>query len=118
MSYIGQAVMAAFGVGILANKWIFDQCKLLLNSRLTKVIAHIGDLGIEIALRTSICNYLNTNADRMDYQNYRQRGLLIGSGAIESANRTVVQTAVKKSRSTLEPSRSSAGIKFTGVLDE
>lgn len=96
MSYIGQAAMAAFGVGIWANKWIEDQRKLLLNSELTKVIAHIEALGIEAALRTSICNYLNTNADRMDYHSYRQRGLLIGSGAIESANRTVVQKRLKR----------------------
>ncbi len=96
MSYIGQAAMAAFGAGVWANKWIVDQRKLLLNSELSKVITHIEDLGIEAALRTSISNYLNTNADRMDYQSYRQRGLLIGSGAIESANRTVVQKRLKR----------------------
>ncbi len=96
MSYIGQAAMAAFGAGGWANKWIDNQRKLLLNSELQKVITHIEDLGIEATLRTSICNYLNSNADRMDYQSYRKRGLLIGSGAIESANRTVVQKRLKR----------------------
>lgn len=96
MSYIGQAAMAAFGAGGYANKWIDNQRKLLLNSELQKVITHIEDLGIEATLRINICNYLNSNADRMDYQSYRQRGLLIGSGAIESANRTVVQKRLKR----------------------
>ncbi len=96
MSYIGQAAMAAFGTGGYANKWIDNQRKLLLNSELQKVITHIEDLGIEAGLRISICNYLNSNADRMDYLSYRQRGLLIGSGAIESANRTVVQKRLKR----------------------
>ncbi len=33
----------------------------------------------------------------MDYRAYRKRGLLIGSGAIEAAHRTVVQKRLKRS---------------------
>ena len=32
----------------------------------------------------------------MDYNTYRARGLLIGSGAIESAHRTVMQRRLKR----------------------
>lgn len=38
-----------------------------------------------------VCSYLESNRDRMDYADYQKRGLLISSGAIESAHRTVVQ---------------------------
>ena len=41
--------------------------------------------------------YLINNRSRMDYPNYLSRGLLIGSGAIESAHRTVIQRRMKLS---------------------
>jgi hypothetical protein len=46
---------------------------------------------------TLLLNYLNTNAFRMDYPLYLAQNLSIGSGAIESAQRTVVQTRLKLS---------------------
>lgn len=44
-----------------------------------------------------ILNYFEKNLYRMDYPQYRQRGLCIGSGAIEAAHRTVVQKRMKLS---------------------
>lgn len=41
--------------------------------------------------------YLDNNAERMKYPEYLERGLLIGSGAIESAHRTVIQRRMKLS---------------------
>ncbi len=41
--------------------------------------------------------YLTNNRSRMDYPSYLSRGLLIGSGAIESAHRTVIQRRMKLS---------------------
>jgi len=41
--------------------------------------------------------YIANNSSRMDYQSYLKRGLLIGSGAIESAHRTVIQRRMKLS---------------------
>jgi hypothetical protein len=40
--------------------------------------------------------YFRTNAPRMDYPTYRQRGLPIGSGAIESAAKHLVQLRLKR----------------------
>lgn len=96
MSYIGEAAIAAFGAANKDDGWIEDQRMLLLNSELTKVITHIQALSIEPALCSTITHYLSTNAYRMDYAAYRKRGLLIGSGAIESAHRTVVQKRLKR----------------------
>lgn len=43
----------------------------------------------------SLLTYLTNNRDRMDYKTYRDEGLLIGSGAIESAVSTIVQQRCK-----------------------
>ncbi|MEM8528612.1 MAG: hypothetical protein AAGG68_28495 [Bacteroidota bacterium] len=39
--------------------------------------------------------YFDNNRSRMDYPAYLKRGLLIGSGAVESAHRTVIQRRTK-----------------------
>lgn len=44
-----------------------------------------------------LLTYLKNNKDRMEYQRYIAEGLLIGSGAIESAHRKVLQERMKKS---------------------
>jgi hypothetical protein len=46
--------------------------------------------------KQQLLNYLNTNAYRMEYAAYRKRGLVIGSGAIEAAQRTVIQKRLKR----------------------
>lgn len=44
-----------------------------------------------------LLGYFTTNAYRMHYPTYRKNGLQIGSGAIEAAHRTVVQSRLKRS---------------------
>ena len=44
-----------------------------------------------------ILHYLRRNAYRMQYAEYRKMGLMIGSGAIEAAHRTVIQSRMKLS---------------------
>lgn len=97
MSYIGQVGMAAYHTQKSQDEWIENQRKLLLNSELNLVLTHIKALRIKAELRDSVCSYLEANRDRMDYACYQKRGLLIGSGAIESAHRTVVQKRLKRS---------------------
>lgn len=41
--------------------------------------------------------YFENNISRMDYAKYRELGFDIGSGAIESAHRIIVQTRMKQS---------------------
>ena len=48
--------------------------------------------------KAKLLQYYKGNKDRMDYKRYRSMGAgLIGSGAIESAHRTVVQQRMKLS---------------------
>ena len=90
LEHIGQAGQAALGTGKAGNTWFEVQRTLLLESRLDEVLRNISALALPVAVRDSACGYLRANCDRMDYKQYRQRGLLIGSGAIESAHRTVM----------------------------
>lgn len=47
--------------------------------------------------RDKLVNYLNTNKKRIDYGSFSEKGLLIGSGAIEAAHRDVIQKRLKLS---------------------
>ncbi len=96
MEHIGSAGKAFFGTGPAASKWFDKQRILLLDSQLDDVLANLKRLSITPALREAVCAYLESNRDRMDYKTYRERGLLIGSGAIESAHRTVMQRRLKR----------------------
>ena len=53
---------------------------------------HVGDAEES---HDSLLGYVATNASRMDYPAYRQRGLQIGSGAMESLHRTASQMRLK-----------------------
>jgi acetylornithine/succinyldiaminopimelate/putrescine aminotransferase len=44
-----------------------------------------------------LVSYLSNNQHRIDYQRYRQQGLMIGSGVVESSNRRIVTVRLKQS---------------------
>lgn len=81
------------------NKWVEQSKSWLQESELDKVIAEIKRItksGMEEQTEI-LLNYLENNSWRMDYKKYLSRGLFIGSGAIESTNKTLVQARMKKS---------------------
>ena len=45
----------------------------------------------------NLYTYIINNKDMIDYPEYRKRGYFVGSGAIESANKTVMQARLKQS---------------------
>ncbi len=58
----------------------------------------IRELAPESEVAHKILQYYEANKDRMDYASYKQMGIgIIGSGAIESAHRTVIQKRMKLS---------------------
>jgi hypothetical protein len=44
-----------------------------------------------------LVTYLQNNKNRINYGHYKEQGLLFGSGAIESANRDIIQKRMKLS---------------------
>ena len=48
-------------------------------------------------LSVNLRTYINNNKNRIDYKTYRDKGYFIGSGAIESAAKNVIQQRMKQS---------------------
>ena len=84
-----------------ARQWVEQQKELLLESQAEAVITNVSGLAApkgKQKIKAKLLTYLNANLSRMDYKHYQAMGSgIIGSGAIESAHRTVVQKRMKLS---------------------
>lgn len=79
-------------------RWGKEQKALLLESKVSKVIENVQKLAGNNKEAQKLIDYYSSNQSRMDYKRYKQIGCgIIGSGAIESAHRTVVQKRMKLS---------------------
>lgn len=96
MEHLGSVAQAGIKQVSKRQDWLDMSAKLLLDSNLDHVIDRIRALPISSEISQRECAYIETNRQRMDYKLYRERGLLIGSGAIESANKSVVQSRLKR----------------------
>jgi hypothetical protein len=84
------------------QKWIDKQSDLLHESKTAVVLDNIRALPAvnkqQREAKRKLLQYYENNISRMDYQRYRAMGAgIIGSGAIEAANRQVVQKRMKLS---------------------
>jgi len=82
------------------EEWVKNQKKALLEKTPETVLRAIEELDIDLEeeeSRRRILGYYRTNIDRMRYRNFREKGLTVGSGAIESAHRSVLQERLKLS---------------------
>lgn len=80
------------------NQWTTLQVSLLLEGQVHTVIDNIKQLAAHHSEAQKLIEYYKANESKMDYNHYRQIGCgFIGSGAIESAHRTVVQKRMKLS---------------------
>jgi hypothetical protein len=81
-------------------EWINNQKIKLLNDKIENIIKEIETLKCSKSTdkeRNKLLTYLKNNQHRMLYKTFKDRGLRIGSGAIESAHRTVIQKRMKQS---------------------
>jgi hypothetical protein len=81
------------------SKWTKAQKELLLSGNVAKVISNIRKkAGPDNEAATKLIDYYKNNVNRMDYKQYKQIGCgIIGSGAIESTHRTLIQERLKLS---------------------
>jgi hypothetical protein len=77
--------------------WTDDVCALLKKSKTTEALAKIKSLSKKQLSRTThnLAQYIENNIDNIDYDAYLTKGYFIGSGDIESSNRSLVQRRVK-----------------------
>lgn len=76
------------------KKWIENQCETLLNKTPEQFVATIKSLPYQQKteeIKDRLINYYTTHLKRMQYKIFKEKGLLIGSGAIESAHRIYQQ---------------------------
>jgi Uncharacterised protein family (UPF0236) len=80
------------------KRWVEKQKELLMGSGVLTVIKNIKTLAGQNQEAQKLIAYYQGNVERMDYKSYQKMGCgIIGSGAIESAHRTVVQKRMKQS---------------------
>jgi hypothetical protein len=80
------------------EQWCDRQKDLLLASDVKTVLENISSAKTRDEDKKKITTYYENNKERMKYKQYRNMGCgIIGSGAIESAHRTVVQKRMKLS---------------------
>ncbi len=78
--------------------WTDKQKEWLLSGKVQTVIKNIKKKGKNSEKAKLLINYYTTNKSRMNYPDYQKMGCgIIGSGAIESAHRTLVQKRMKQS---------------------
>ena len=92
------------------GKFIFDDDIKKVESFIDKIIGYcyLNEYNLivkklkeykDIKLPKTICNlpiYLEHNKDKIDYSRYEHNGWFVGSGAIESSNKTVAQLRLKQ----------------------
>lgn len=79
------------------KKWTDKQKEWLLKGRVKTVLRNIKRVGKGSEAAASLIQYYTTNESRMDYAYYATLGCgIIGSGAIESAHKTLVQRRLKQ----------------------
>lgn len=81
--------------------WILHQCDYLLKGQVQTVLKNIRSLRAmtEQSKQTKqlVIRYYTEHEDRMMYQQYKEQGLMVGSGPIEAAHRSVLQQRMKLS---------------------
>lgn len=78
--------------------WTDKQKEWILKGKTGTVIKNIKRIGKGNEKARELINYYTSNKNRMNYPEYQKTGCgIIGSGAIESAHRTLVQKRMKQS---------------------
>jgi hypothetical protein len=83
------------------KQWTEKQKKLLLDNQAETILKTIkqqkGRTDASEKQRKTVITYYENNLKRMQYKTFKEAGYMIGSGAIESAQRNVVQQRLKLS---------------------
>lgn len=81
--------------------WTGQQKELLLSNQVVQVIKNVNELTARNAeaqkTKEALITYYTNNQSRMMYGTYIEKGYNVGSGAIESAHRNVIQQRLKLS---------------------
>ena len=102
IEYLADFAETAISDSEARSLWRSEQIEHLRNGQIDRVIGAIrrrarGATAVVEQCAARVVGYYRANRQRMRYDEYLSRGLYIGSGAIESAHRTVIQRRMKLS---------------------
>jgi hypothetical protein len=80
------------------SKWSKKLIKYIEEGKIKKVIQEIEKIEAPTLANTvvNLKTYIKNNEDKIQYQEYIEKGYYIGSGSIESANKTILQKRLKQ----------------------
>jgi len=76
--------------------WASEVCKLLKDSKWQTVLEMLGEMSKPDQCPVDLQGYIRNNAMNIDYADYIDKGYYIGSGAIESGNKSVLHQRLKQ----------------------
>jgi len=78
------------------SAWAGEMRDLLEASKWDEVLVDLKNRKKPGSCPVDLYSYINNNIDNIDYANYKKEGYFIGSGAIESGNKSVLQQRLKQ----------------------
>jgi hypothetical protein len=97
--YVAEMGKAVWGEGTeTTNEWLNEQLHTLKHEGPTDVLSELRSLTQNHPEHPELCkslSYLEKRETQMQYPMYREQGWPIGSGAVESANKLVVEARLK-----------------------
>jgi hypothetical protein len=76
--------------------WADEMCAFLKESKYAEVLGELEKRKKPPQCPVVLYGYIQNNADNIDYARYIEEGLFIGSGAIESGNKSVLHQRLKQ----------------------
>jgi len=78
--------------------WVKDVCDALKNGKSRQILKELDPYkdNKPAGCAINLYGYIENNIDHIDYPAYLQKGFFIGSGSIESGNKTVLQDRLKR----------------------
>ena len=76
--------------------WAKETCDKLKNGAYQQVLYDLGKFSIPSNCPVNLPCYITNNINNIDYPQYEEKGYFIGSGAIESGNKTILQDRLKR----------------------
>jgi len=100
VEHLGAVAKAQFGAGTAeASEWVGMQAHALRHGQEATVLATLAALGATPGdagdLAAATARYLTSRRDMIHYADFVRAGYPIGSGCVESANKTVVEARLK-----------------------
>jgi len=80
------------------KSWAKMIIQYIMDDKLSKVYKEIDKINVKSIPKNvvNLRNYIKNNESRIDYKTYKEKGYYIGSGPIESGNKTVLQKRLKQ----------------------